>query len=72
MINRTTLIALAVVTFALLAVSSILGQDFGSGNALLWTLGDVVWLAFLGCALALVVLSATVLLRSMSRPRDRD
>ena len=33
---------LAAVTFALFIVSAAMGEDFGEGNALLWTLGDIV------------------------------
>ena len=63
MINRTTLAALAAVTFALFVASAIMGQDFGEGNALLWTLGDVVWVGFLLCALALVAFTVAALVR---------
>jgi hypothetical protein len=66
-INRTTLIGLAVATFALLLASAAMGEDFGEGNALLWTLGDIVWGGFLACALALIVLSVGVLVRSLTR-----
>ena len=66
MINRTTLAVLAAVTFALFIASAAMGQNFGEGNALLWTLGDVVWGGFLLCALALVVLTVGVLVRSLA------
>ncbi len=69
MINRNTLIGLAVVTFALLLASAAMGQDFGEGNAFLYTIGDIVWMGFLACALALIVLSVSVLVRSRSRSR---
>ncbi len=69
MINRTTLAGLAAVTFALFIVSAAMGQDFGEGNAFLWTLGDIVWGGFLLCALALVVLTVGVLVRSLARSR---
>lgn len=69
MINRTTLIGLAAATFVLLGVSAAMGQEFGEGNALLWTIGDIVWFGFLGCALALIVLSVTVLVRAMTQGR---
>ena len=69
MINRTTLIGLAAATFVLLMASAAMGQDFGEGNAFLWTLADIVWYGFLACALALVVLSIGVLVRSFSRSR---
>jgi len=66
MINRTTLAALAAVTFALLVASAAMGEDFGEGNSFLWTLGDVVWIAFLLCALALVASTVAVLIRGRS------
>ena len=69
MINRTTLIGLAAVTFVLLVASAAMGQDFGEGNAFLWTLADIVWFGFLACALALIVMSVSVLVRSRSRSR---
>jgi hypothetical protein len=69
MINRKTLIALAAVTLALLIASAAMGEDFGEGNALLWTIGDIVWGGFLGCAVALIVLSVGVLVRSLTRSR---
>jgi hypothetical protein len=69
MINRKTLIALAAVTLALLLASAAMGEDFGEGNALLWTIGDIVWGGFLGCAVALIVLSVGVLVRSLTRSR---
>jgi hypothetical protein len=46
-----------------------MGEDFGEGNAFLWTLGDIVWFGFLACALALIVLSVGVLVRSLTRSR---
>ena len=67
MINRTTLAGLAAVTFVLFIVSAAMGEDFGEGNALLWTLGDIVWGGFLLCALALVVLTVGVLVRALAR-----
>jgi hypothetical protein len=68
-INRKTLIGLAVATFALLLVSAAMGEDFGEGNALLWTIADIVWFGFLACALALIVLSVGILVRSLTRSR---
>jgi hypothetical protein len=69
MINRNTLIGLAAATFALLLASAAMGEDFGEGNAFLWTIGDIVWFGFLACALALIVLSVGVLVRSLTRSR---
>lgn len=69
MINRTTFAGLAAVTFVLFIASAAMGEDFGEGNALLWTLGDIVWGGFLLCALALVVFTVGVLVRSLVRSR---
>lgn len=69
MINRSTLIGLAAATFVLFVASAAMGQEFGEGNALLWTIGDIVWFGFLACALALIVLSVTVLVRAMTHGR---
>lgn len=69
MINRTTLAGLAALTFALLLVNAAMGQDFGEGNAFLWTLGDIAWTGFLLCALALAVLTVAVLVRSVAGSR---
>jgi hypothetical protein len=69
-INRKTLIGLAAATFALLLASAAMGEEFGEGNAFLWTLGDIVWGGFLACALALIVLSVGVLVRSLARSRS--
>jgi hypothetical protein len=57
--------------FALFIASAAMGDDFGEGNAFLWTIGDLVWGAFLLCALALVVLTVGVLVRSRSRNSRR-
>jgi hypothetical protein len=69
MINRKTLIGLAAATFVLLVVGAVMGEDFGEGNAVLWTLGDIVWFSLIGCALALIALTVTVLVRAMTRSR---
>ena len=63
MINRTTLAVLAALTFGLFVASALMGSDFGEGNAFLWTLGDVVWIGFLLCALALAVATIGVPVR---------
>jgi hypothetical protein len=63
MINRTTLAILAGVTFALFVAGAAMGEDFGEGNAFLWTLGDIVWTGFLLCALALILSTIGVLVR---------
>lgn len=72
MINRKTLIGLAIVTFVLLAASAAMGQDFGEGNAFLYTLGDIVWFSLLACVVALVALSAAVLGRTAVRKNTRS
>jgi hypothetical protein len=69
MVNRNTLIGLAVATFVLLVAGAAMGEDFGEGNSLLWTLGDIVWFSLIGCALALVALTVAVLVRAMTRSR---
>jgi hypothetical protein len=68
-INRTTLAGLAAVTFVLFIANAAMGQEFGEGNAFLWTLGDIVWIGFVLCALALVGLTVGVLARSLVRSR---
>lgn len=69
MINRNTLIALAAATFVLFIVNASLGKDWGDGNASLTALSNLLWFAFLACALALVVSTAAVLIRSVARTR---
>jgi hypothetical protein len=69
MINRTTLAGLAAVTFVLFIASAAMGQDFGEGNAFLWTVSDIVWGGFLLCALLLIVMTVGVLVRSLARSR---
>lgn len=62
MINRRTLIVLAAVTFVLLIASAAIGQDRD-----IWIIDDVAWFGFLGCALALVLMTLAVLVRSLAR-----
>jgi hypothetical protein len=69
MINRKTLIGLAAATFVLLVASAAMGEDFGEGNAFLWTIADIVWISLIACALALVGLTVAVLVRAMTRSR---
>jgi hypothetical protein len=59
MINRTTLAALAAVTFVLFVAGAAIGED----NDVLWIVDDAVWVGFLLCALALVVSTIAVLVR---------
>jgi hypothetical protein len=60
MINRTTLAALAAVTFVLFVAGAAIGED----NDVLWIVDDIVWVGFLLCALALVVSTIAVLVRA--------
>ena len=69
MINRNTLIGLAAATFALLLASAAHGRRLRGGQCLPVDLGDIVWFGFLACALALIVLSVGVLVRSLTRSR---
>jgi hypothetical protein len=46
-----------------------MGEDFGEGNAFLWTLADIVWFSLIACALALIALTVAVLVRAMARAR---
>jgi hypothetical protein len=65
-INRKTLIGLALTTVALFAAGAVIGED----NDFLWIVDDIVFFAFIGCALALVALSIAVLVRSVTRSRS--
>jgi hypothetical protein len=69
MINRKTLIGLAATTFVLFVVAAAMGEEFGRGNAFLWTLSDIVWYGLIVCALALIALTVAVLVRAMTRSR---
>jgi hypothetical protein len=68
MINRRTLIGLAAATLVLFVAAGAIGED----NDVLWIVDDIVWFAFLGCALALIVLSISVLVRSLAASRRRS
>jgi hypothetical protein len=63
MINRKTLVTLAAVTFTLLVAGALIGED----NDVLWIVDDIVWFGFLGCALALIVLTVAALARGARR-----
>ena len=65
MINRKTLIGLAVATLVLFIAGSAIGED----NDVLWIVDDIVFFGFLGCAVALVALSIAALVRSLTRSR---
>jgi hypothetical protein len=67
MINRNTLIVLASVTFVLFISAAAIGED----NDVLWILDDIVFFGFLGCAVALIVLSVAVLVRALARSKGR-
>jgi hypothetical protein len=61
MLTAKTLKYLAAVTAVLFAVAAAIGE----GNDVLWILDDIIFFAFLLSALALIVLSAGVLVRSL-------
>lgn len=63
MINRQTLIGLAVVTAVLFVPMMAIGND----NDVLWILDDTLFVGFIGCAFALIVLSVGVLVRWATR-----
>ena len=65
MINRNTLIGLAVATVVLFIGAAAIGE----GNDFLWIVDDIAWYGFLACALALVVLTVAVLVKSATRSR---
>jgi len=64
-INRKTLIGLAVATLVLFIAGSAIGED----NDVLWIVDDLVFFGFLGCVVALVALSIAALVRSLTRSR---
>jgi hypothetical protein len=61
MLTAKTLKYLAAVTAVLFAASAAIGED----GDVLWIVDDLVWFGFLLCAIALIVLSAGVLVRSL-------
>ena len=63
MVTKKTLKYLAATTAVLLVASAAIGDD----RDVLWIVDDVVWYGFLLCALALIVLSVGVLVRSRRR-----
>ena len=69
MINRNTLIGLAAATFALLLAAQPWARTSGRAMPSCGLIGDIVWFGFLACALALIVLSVGVLVRSLTRSR---
>jgi hypothetical protein len=62
-INRKTLIGLAAVTLVLFVAAGAIGED----NDVLWVVDDIVFFGFIGCVVALVALSITALVRTMTR-----
>ena len=68
MLTAKTLKYLAVLTAVLFAVGALIGEN----NDVLWIVDDIVWFGFLLSALALLILSAGVLVRSMKRSRPQE
>ena len=66
MINSKTLGILALVTLILFAASAAIGQE----RDFLWIVDDLAWFGFLGCGLALIVMTLTVLVRTATRSGD--
>ena len=56
---------------ALTAVLFVGGAAIGSDRDVLWILDDIVFFGFLLCAMALIVVSAGVLVRSLKASRER-
>jgi hypothetical protein len=67
-INRKTLIGLAVATLVLFVAGAAIGSD----NDFLWIVDDLVFFGLIGCAVALVALSIAALVRSMTRSRPNS
>lgn len=65
MINRKTLIGLAIAALVLFVAGAAIGSD----NDVLWIVDDIVFFGLIGCALALVALSIAALVRSLTRSR---
>jgi hypothetical protein len=61
MLTANTLKYLAIVTAVLFAAVAAIGDD----RDVLWVVDDILWFGFLLCAVALIVLSAGVLVRSL-------
>ena len=68
MINRKTLIGLAVATLVLFVAGAAIGSD----DDFLWIVDDLVFFGLIGCAVALVALSIAALVRSMTRSRPNS
>jgi hypothetical protein len=61
MLTAKTLKYLAAATAVLFALAAMLGDD----RDVLYIVDDIIWFGFLLCAIALIVLSAGVLVRSL-------
>ena len=61
MLTAQTLKYLAAATAVLFAIGAAIGSD----NDFLWIVDDIVFFGFILCAIALIVLSAGVLVRSL-------
>ncbi|MEA2367158.1 MAG: hypothetical protein QOE69_720 [Thermoleophilaceae bacterium] len=61
MLTSKTLKYLAAATAVLFAAAALIGE----GRDVLWVVDDIVFFGFIVCAIALVVLSAGVLVRSI-------
>jgi hypothetical protein len=67
MLTAKTLKYLAALTAVLFAGAAAIGED----RDVLWILDDILFFGFLLCAMALIVLSAGVLVRSLKSSRQR-
>jgi hypothetical protein len=68
MLTAKTLKYLAAFTAILFVAGAAIGED----NDFLWILDDLIFFGFLICAIALVVLSAGVLVRHFSSPQRAE
>ena len=68
MLTAKTLKYLAAVTAVLFAAGALIGSD----RDFLWIVDDIVFFAFLLCAVLLVVLTAGVLVRSLKSSRQAE
>ena len=65
MLTANTLKYLAALTAVLFAVGALIGSD----NDVLWILDDIIFVGFIICAILLIALSATVLVRHLTGSR---
>jgi hypothetical protein len=66
MLTANTLKYLAALTAVLFAAAALIGSD----NDVLWILDDIVFVGFIICAILLIALSATVLVRHLTASRQ--